>query len=397
MAQTTLSLLGKSLGLSGAAIGAISASSNLVSALAMVLITARLATGSARRAVIVGSLLLGLSLVVFLLASPLSLLAGALVLGVAGGLAIPSVATAIGHRAITLQESDTGQASVRTKGFAPARALATLGLVLSVSLALGPLLESAVLSASHQHLRAAYLAFLPIAFLGAFVIRKGPPDEAQRESERVSLRQSLVGLRGLFANRRWSLAMCAQAIYSVPFAVVVVFGGLLGKNLYHVSPSEIEEAIAVFFTVSLVSRALLAWRPAMSHRVRLFALCVAFTLVGLGLLASGQGTVVFVAALAILGVPHGLTYPLALGLVAEAVPSDELSRANAGFAAVSSLISVAAPLALGLIIDDLGPRTMLVCSGIPVILLAAVLRRLRDAGSSNSSPVAIIRDAAQPA
>ena len=397
MAQTTLSLLGKSLGLNGAEIGAISASSNLLGALTMVLITARLATGSARRAVIVGSLLLGLSLVMFLLASFLALLAAALVLGVAGGLAMPSIATAIGHRAITRQASDGGRSSMRTKGLAPARALATLGLVLSISLALGPLLESAVLSASHQHLRAAYLAFLPIALLGTLVIRRGPPLEASKESERVSLRQSLVGLRGLFSNRRWSLAMCAQAIYSVPFAVVVVFGGLLGKNLYHVSPSEIEEAIAVFFTVSLLSRAFLAWRPAMTHRVRLFALCVAFTLVGLGLLASGHGTVAFVVALAILGVPHGLTYPLALGLVAEAVPSDELSRANAGFAAVSSLIAVVAPLVLGLVIDDLGARTMLFCSGAPVVLLAVVLRRLRDAGTPYPTSATIIRDAAQPA
>ena len=394
MAQTTLSLLGKSLGLNGAEIGAVSASSNLLGALTMVLITARLATESARRAVIVGSLLLGLSLAMFLLVSPVALVAAALVLGVAGGLAMPSIATVIGHRAITRDVSPTGPSSVRSNGLAPARALATLGLVLSISLALGPLLESAVLTASHQHLRAAYLAFLPIALFGTVVIRRGQPVETSTGRERVPLRQSLAGLRGLFSNRRWTLAMCGQAIYSVPFAVVVVFGGLLGKNLYHVMPSEIESAIAVFFTVSLLSRAVLTWHPATAHRVRLFALCVAFTLVGLGLLAGGHGAVAFIFALSILGVPHGLTYPLALGLVAESVPSDELSRANAGFAAVSSLIAVVAPLVLGLIIDDFGARTMLVCSGIPVVLLAVVLRRLRDAGAPSSRPATIIRDVA---
>ena len=155
--------------------------------------------------------------------------------------------------------------------------------------------------------------------------------------------------------------------------------------LYHLAPSGVEGAIAIFFTTSFLSRALLAWRPATSYRVRLFALCVALTLVGLGLLGGGRGVVVFVVALAILGVPHGLTYPLAL--VAETVPRDDLARENAGFTAVSGTINVVAPLVLGLVIDNLGGRTMLLCTAIPVLGLAVVLRRLKDAGAAIRVPV----------
>lgn len=390
MAQTTLSLLGRSLGLSGTAIGAVSAGSNLISVLTMLLLTARLAVSSARRAVMAGSVLLGLSLSLFVFASPVSLIVAASVLGAAGGLALPSLATAVGHRASSQFEPGAGAVPTRVGGLGTARALAIFGLVLSASLTVGPLLESAVLAASHQHLRAAYLSFLPIALLGALTVSKGSRPEVPKNNVRVSRRQSLQGLKALFANRRWSLAMCAQAIYSVPFSVVVVFGGLLGKSLYHLAPSGVEGAIAIFFTTSFLSRALLAWRPATPYRVRLFALCVAFTLVGLALLGGGRGVVVFVVALAILGVPHGLTYPLALGLVAEAVPREDLARANAGFTAVSGTINVVAPLVLGLVIDDLGGRTMLLVSAIPVLGLAAVLRRLKDAGAAIR--VAVVTD-----
>ena len=384
MAQTTLSLLGKSLGLSGAAIGAVSAGSNLIGAATMVLFTARLATGSSRRAIAAGSALLALALLLFDLSSPIGLVIAACVLGAAGGLSMPSLATAVGEQA-SLRHS-TGPGARRSSRIGPARALAVFGLVLSASLTLGPLLESAVLAASHQHLRAAYLTFLPIAILGVLAVGKQRPRKGAEEHQRVSTIESLQGLKALFSNRRWSLAMCAQAIYSVPFAVVVVFGGLVGKSLFQAAPSEVEGAIAVFFAMSLLSRALLAWHPMAAHRVRLFALCVTLTFVGLSLLGLGRGTVVFFVALALLGVPHGFTYPLALALVAESVPREELGGANAGMSAISSVINVVAPLVLGVVLDDFGARLMLLCAGVPVLVLTAVLRRLKDAGRAIHGP-----------
>lgn len=387
MGQTTLSLLGKTMDLGGGAIGAISAGSNLVAALTMLLVTARIQADGARRAVVAGSLLLASSLALFLIPSPLSLLGGAFLLGTAGGLTLPSVATVIGHRAITRSQSNSAGDGGPSR-FTPARALATLGLVLSLSLVVGPLLESAVLSVSAQNLRMAYLAFLPIALLGALLAAGGRARSGSERTERPSVQQSFKGLRALFSNRRWSFALCAQAIYAVPFSVVVVFGGLLGKSLYHVSASSIEAAIAVFFTLSLLSRAVLTWHPATSQRTRLFGACVALTLTGLALLAIGSGPITFFGALAILGVPHGLTFPLALGLVAESVPTEELGQANASFTAVSSTINVVAPIALGLAIDHLGSRAMLGCAMVPVVLLSVTLARLREPKAPLAEPSA---------
>ncbi len=371
MAQTTFSLLGLSLGLSGAAIGAIAAGSNLVAVLTMLLFTAQLATSSAHRAVFVGLLFMTASLASFLAPSPLMLLLGSLFLGIAGGLVMPSTATAIG---------DLASGGTAPSRVARGRALAMLALVLSISLALGPLYESFVLSATHERLQAAYLAFLPVPLIGAAVALGRRRTTAGVPAAASSFWQSMASLGSLFRNRQWSLAVCGQAIYMVPFALVVVFAGLLGSSLYHASASMTEIAIALFFIVSFLCRVALTRWPAVGYRVELFGLCVAATLCGIALLALGHSTGLFMAALAVLGAPHGLTYPLALGLVSDAVPIEELSRANAGFQAVSSLISVAVPFVFGVVIDQFGGRAVLLCAAIPILPMAALLWLLRDAG-----------------
>jgi MFS family permease len=370
MAQTTFSLLGMSLGFSGAAIGAVAAGSNLIAVLTMLLVTAHLATSSAQRAIFVGLLFTTASLASFLVPAPSMLLIGSLLLGIAGGLVMPSAATAIGDIA-----SSGGDRSRAARG----RALAMLALVLSISLALGPLYESLVLSATHERLQTAYLAFLPIPLIGA-VVARGRRTTTAVPAGSGTFWESMAGLGSLFRNREWSLAVCGQAIYMVPFALVIVFSGLLGSSLYHASASTTEIGIALFFIVSFLCRAALTRRPAVGYRVRLFALCVVATLCGIGLLAIGHSTRLFMVALAVLGAPHGLTYPLALGLVSDAVPIEELSRANAGFQAVSNLISVVVPFVFGLVIDQFGDRAVLLCAAIPVVPLAGLLWLLRDAG-----------------
>lgn len=371
MAQTTFSLLGVSLGLSGAAIGAIAAGSNLVAVLTMLLFTAQLANSSARRAVFVGLLFMTASLASFLAPSLIMLLVGSLFLGIAGGLVMPSAATAIGDLA------SGGAAPSRA---ARGRALAMLALVLSISLALGPLYESFVLSATHERLQAAYLAFLPIPLIGAVMASGRRRTTAAVPAAASSFGQSMASLGSLFRNRQWSLAVCGQAIYMVPFTLVVVFAGLLGNSRYHASASMTEIGVALFFIVSFLCRVALTRWPAVGYRVELFALCVVTTLCGIALLALGHGTGLFMAALAVLGAPHGLTYPLALGLVSDAVPIEELSRANAGFQAVSNLISVAVPFVFGVVIDRFGDRAVLLCAAIPILPMAALLWLLRDAG-----------------
>jgi MFS family permease len=370
MAQTTFSLLGMSLGFSGTAIGAVAAGSNLVAVLTMLLVTAHLATSSAQRAIFVGLLFMTASLASFLAPSPIMLLVGSLFLGIAGGLVLPSAATAIGDLA-----SSGGDRSRAARG----RALAMLALVLSISLALGPFYESLVLSATHERLQAAYLAFLPVPLIGA-VVARGRRATAAVPAASGTFWESMASLGSLFRNREWSLAVCGQAIYMVPFALVVVFAGLLGSSLYHASASTTEIGVALFFIISFLCRAALTRWPAVGYRVELFALCVVATLCGLALLALGHGTGLFMVALAVLGAPHGLTYPLALGLVSDAVPIEELSRANAGFQAVSNLISVVVPFVFGLVIDQFGDRAVVLCAAIPVVPLAGLLWLLRDAG-----------------
>jgi len=371
MAQTTLSLLATSLGLSGAAVGALAAGANLLSVLIMVLVTARLATTSARTAVFAGLVLMTASVVSFLVPARATLIIGTALLGIAGGLVLPSVATAVGDRA---SAGPNGSRAAR------ARALAMMSVVLAASLALGPAYESLILSVAHEQLVWAYVAFLPVVVIGVAVARGRRPSSPAAPADSTSLRASLAGLGSLFRNRRWVLALCGQAVYMVPFSLVIVFTGLLGRTLYHASASMVELGIALFFVTSFACRATLTRRPAIAHRVRLFALCIAATLCGIALLALGHSLAPFLVALAILGAPHGLCYPLALGLVSDAVELADLARANAGFQAVSSLINVIAPLVFGLVLDHLGDRAVLISAAIPMVPLAVLLWAFRDAG-----------------
>jgi MFS transporter, DHA1 family, multidrug resistance protein len=376
MAQTTMSLLARSLGLTSVAIGALAAYSNLVSVVVMFLVSTRIPPGSSRRAVGAGSLLLVGALMLFSASSVPLLWLAALLLGAAGGLALPAMATSVSHWARVESRQRTERPSARHTPGDANRPLMLFGLVLSASLMVGPLLESGVLSLAHQHLRVAFVVFLTPALIGIAaprpIRRPEGGDDPRPEGPRFAL-----GV--LFKNHRAALAMCAQALYSVPFAVVVVFGALIGKNLFHKSASFAALAIALFFATSLVARGSLAIWPVREGRARIFALCVVATLLGLALLASAHSGTGYLVALALLGVPHGFTYPLSLALLAEAVPRHELARTNASFTAVSTLVNIGGPLLLGIVAGAGGFRTMIWCAALPVLGLASVLFHLRDA------------------
>lgn len=371
MAQTTLSLLGRSLSLSGASIGGLSAMANVVATFTMLFVTSRFAEGRARVAVVAGSVLCALSLVVFADAQVVALVVASVLLGLGGGLANPALATAVAH------ESETARGEVaRHRGRRPmstARALAVFGLVLSASLTIGPLLESGVLSWSGERLSIAYLVFSPIAVVGAVAAGWRAQLTAKADTRPLRL---WTGLRALATNSRWGLAMSAQVLYAAPFSVVVVFGGLVGREVFGLSASATVAAIAVFFLTSLVARAALALRPVTAGRMRVFFACGALTVLGLALLGWSPGTWSFFVAFALLGIPHGLTYPVALALVAESVDRSQLSQANAAFAAVTSLVNIVAPLSLGAVLDAFGGRVMLFGALAPVLACAVLLVHL---------------------
>ena len=169
------------------------------------------------------------------------------------------------------------------------------------------------------------------------------------------------------------MALTVQLLYAVPFSAVTVFGALLARHDYGLSPAGTQLAFSAFFVASLLGRLAITRRspvPA-KHRVLLGAALV--TAVGMVVLSLGGSPLVLFTAMVVLGVAHGVTFPLALALVAESVPSEQLAAANASLFAATNLVSVTAPILLGQIVEHAGYPAMCLAVLGPVAVFSAAL------------------------
>lgn len=413
MATTTLSLLaGEAVHLGAAAIGVLGAVLGLLVALVTLLLSRRVPHHRAATSAAWAMAGLAVSLLVLAVAPSFGVLAaGAVLLGAAGGLAMPGLLNAI----------------VSTAGGERERVIAVYTVTLSVSLAVGPLLETVVLSVGHQDVRIPYVVFTVFPLLGAVLlvaarprrrrtarfvattsdgasveagagrpdgvgtgrgasVDPGPDDAAASEETSVGVdaagdvatepagspRRRGSGRSGLFASRAGRTALVAQLLYAVPFSGVTVFGALVARRGFGVSAAEAQLGFTVFFVCSFAARAAVAWRAPIAAKQALLWASAALTATGLVLLGTGHGLVLLLVAMGVLGVPHGLTFPLALALVAEATPVDALPRANATLLGSTNLSSVAVPLALGAIVPTVGYQGMMLAVLLPVGAFALV-------------------------
>lgn len=401
MAQTTFSLLGREdLGLKAGTLGLLAALAGLAMVVVTLRFASRVAPGKARAAAAAGSLVLAGALAVFVFASSLGPFAAAVIaLGIAGGVGFPALTSAFGS----------------AEGAQREQALALFALTLSASLAIGPLMETLVLDVHHQDLRAPFAVFVVFPLLGAALLAR-----PARRSKRMSLSGGGEGTgtigdaapgaiagtgpepgpsgagssgagssgaggaawsqarRPRFGLELWQtpggrLALTAQLLYAVPFAGVTVFGALVARVAFGVTPGEAQLAFTAFFATSFAARALVVWRAPVTRKRAVFQISGAMTVTGLVLLGVGHGLPLLLVAMAVLGLPHGFTFPLALALVAEAAPPGGLTRANAVLLGASNLTGVIAPVVLGALVQPAGYRGMVLLILVPVVVFGALL------------------------
>lgn len=385
MAQTTFPLVAADLlHISATGVGIVAAVSGGVGVVTMVWLAARIRPGRAPQTLL-------LAILVMALAFPLLgeapntavLVVGAVVLGFGGGLAIPTLITAAGQMA-------GDQPGARD------RPIALFGVALSVSLAIGPFVETAVLAAQHGNVRQTFLWFtiapvLAVVILSGVILRRRPrastrADNADNDKHAPASSPpsaapspaTAAGRLSLAAAMRdpgFRVALFGQLIYAAPFVAIVVFGALLARHDYGASPAGTQLAFGVFFAVSFAVRLLLAWQSPIPHKMGLFRLSAALTLLGIVVLATGHGNVLLLVAMGLLGVPHGLTFPLSLGLVAENRPPQQLASVNAHLSASVQVVNLALPFLLGIGIDAFGYRLMFLVLVVPVVA-AGLLQQL---------------------
>lgn len=111
------------------------------------------------------------------------------------------------------------------------------------------------------------------------------------------------------------------------------------------------------------------WRPPGNLAGLLLRLAAIVTLSGIVMLGFGHSLVLLMVALAVLGIPHGLVYPVSLSLVARGTISPDLSKAKSVLFAAASCVSLVIPLVLGVFATYLGYREILFIIFIPVAVL----------------------------
>jgi len=374
-AQTTFPLLGRHvLGLSAATVGVLGTLMGVAGVVANLVVGAVLPTHRATNAVAAGSALLVLGVLAFADAGSLAAFAGAAVLlGLAGGATTPSLATEAG----------------RAPGPHRDRALARYTLVLSTSLAVGPLVETALLAASGQNLRFPFLmcAVLGSAGLALGVRRRRPPEWDRPAAPppgatvpvRSGRRSAPLGPfrlgpgRGLLASPAGRLALTVQLLYAVPFSAVTVFGALVARQDFGLSPAGAQLAFSTFFVASLLGRLGMTLRSPVSAKHGLLLSAALLTIAGVAVLSVASAPALLFLAMVMLGVPHGLTFPLALALAAEAAGPEHLGAANASLFASTNVAAVIAPVVLGAVAGASGYRVMELSVLAPVGLFTAVL------------------------
>ncbi len=420
MALTTLSLLGREkLGLHAGAIGVVGAVAGLAMAAVTFTVSGRVPPRRAAASAASGMTILVVALVTFALASSFGMLvAAALLLGAAGGLAMPGLINAV----------------VFVAGGRRERAIGLYTITLSLSLALGPVMESVMLSIGNQDVRTPFVLFSFLPALGVLAIaaslrwsRRGRPspatvipprpagahpdtggtralgaDAGTRDPEtgtpapgagagtprapgstpdRPSGPWTARWRSGLLGSREGRVALIAQLLYAIPFAGVTVFGALVARIGFGVSPAMAQVAFTVFFVLSFASRGAVTVRSPIARKLPLFWAAASLTAAGLLLLGLGHGLVLLLVAMGVLGIPHGLTFPLALAMAADSTDLAGLPRANATLLGSTNLAAVIVPLVLGAIVPAVGYRGIALVLLAPVAVCAGLLFTQRTPGA----------------
>lgn len=418
-AQTTFPLLAREhLGAGAGVVGALGTASGVVMVAASVGLAVRVPTRAAASAVATGAAVLAAALLTVGSSTSMAQLAvGVVLLGAAGGITPPSLVTAIGATAGEHREKQ----------------LARYATVLSASLAAGPLVETAILYLAGQKVRVPFFVFaaFPVMALALGLRRRGAPtpdpetgpvgrriglaldmedataaaaaaaregpdrpagrdDQAREDGEdRGTPRDKTAavparrhGRAVLLGTPGGRVALIMQLLYTVPFGIVVVFGALIAKGEFGLNAAHSQLGFTTFFATSLASRVVVARRSPVRAKLAVFAVCIVVTLAGMALLAAGGPAGTFYVAMALLGVPHGAIFPLALSLVASSSRHEQLAAANAGWFAAVNVVAAVTPILLGAVAAAAGFRVMTLAALAPVALFSLLLIGERRAAAA---------------
>ncbi|MGC8581579.1 MAG: MFS transporter [Thermoplasmata archaeon] len=235
-------------------------------------------------------------------------------------------------------------------------------IALSVSLIIQPLVESAILNV--YTLQDVFLWFTPFGIAAAVFspFLQFPLSETNPLNVKVA------------TNGGFLVAFFNVLTYNVPFAIITTFGAIYAKEKFGTSFSIDIGIFGIFFLLSLISRVVLTYvQPANLWKYMLSSMIL--TLLGLFTLVVSPSIIVYFLAFAILGIPHGLTYPLSLTTLSRTYDKKSINKANSTFYSVFSIIGIVTPLFGGIASVYIGLNYTFL-SLIPFVFLIMLLARI---------------------
>jgi DHA1 family multidrug resistance protein-like MFS transporter len=248
--------------------------------------------------------------------------------------------------------------------------------MLSISLALSPLFQSAILQLASDNLAysmALYSPFIAVPLL-FYPFAKIDKD----------LKLKTTFDPGFLRNRSYLMGVVSSVMFSIPFAILLTFGGIFSKNEFQAGYNTIEALFTLFFVVSLSVR--LGLIRSKASRFKLVSVMICTTSVGLGVVSASFRFWQLVLGFLLLGCSHGLYYPTASNFIAESTSSYKLTAANSVWFVTDTLIISTSLPVMGWLIELFGIRPALLFVEIPVVVLGLVFLRLARGYSSPNPP-----------
>ena len=352
MLLTTIPLLARyNFQFNNTLVGILSALVSLMTFLSSGLINSRLRACTRRIAFITSSAAYAAVFPLFWLSSPITIWILSAAAGFVLGFLMPNVITS---------------ASLLPDRRARERLLNIYTLSLSISLILGPAIESLILK--YYGLRESFLFFtvFPVLTLAIAPFVKFPEESAVSDS--------VVSTSTVISNPGFIAAVLNIATYNVIFSFLMAFGGIYARNTFNLSYSMVEVLFSLFFVTSFLGRLYLSIRPA-ERLWPYMASAVTMTVIGVLIIVLTDNPLIYAIALLILGIPHGTTYPLSVVSISRAFKPQHRNAANSLFFSFMMLIGIVTPTITGYIADLIGIRDTFIVLIPPVIITLILLRR----------------------
>lgn len=349
MVTTTVPLLGKYvLSLPDSIVGLLSTVMFAFTFLSTSYLNPQLNAQLRRKIFIASNVIIAISLILFSYSNILTIWILSALAGLVFGFVMPNLITA---------------ASLAKDKRSAERLLALYSTSLSLSLIIGPALESYLLTMFNY--RQIFLWFLPLAIIGAIISTNIKFPDVKRETSGISV----------LKNKGFIASILSITTYNVPFAAFTTFLAILAKERFDLSNFVAYSVFLPFYIVSFLTRLSMTIKPFIDLRMPLL-ISILITIIGLIGILYAPSYEMFLVVIALLGIPHGSVFPMSTIMISRATKVEERNAVNSYFLAYNNILFLLVPAVVGFLAIFIGLTLSITILVVPVIISTILFMKM---------------------